>query len=60
MVRLLSEAFIRDGAAAEWKRVPPGLEWSAFVMASAAFALGFAARFFQSLLQGLTWLGGAP
>lgn len=60
IVRLLSHAFIRDGAAAAWKGVPPGLEWSAFVMAVAAFLVGFAARFFQALLQGLLWIGGAP
>jgi multicomponent Na+:H+ antiporter subunit D len=60
MVRLLSRAFIRDGAAAGWKRVPPGLEWSALLMAATAFLLGFTANGFQALLKSLTWLGGAP
>jgi formate hydrogenlyase subunit 3/multisubunit Na+/H+ antiporter MnhD subunit len=59
MVRLLSHAFIRDGAAASWKGVPPGLEWSAIALAVTAFLLGFASTFFQYLLRGLAWIGGA-
>jgi len=59
MVRLLSHAFIRDGTATAWKAVSPGFEWSALAMAVAAFLLGFTAKLFESLLQGVVWIGGA-
>jgi formate hydrogenlyase subunit 3/multisubunit Na+/H+ antiporter MnhD subunit len=60
LVRLLSHAFTREGAAADAIRVPAGREWSAFAMALAAFLLGFAATLPLPLLQGLGWIGGAP
>jgi formate hydrogenlyase subunit 3/multisubunit Na+/H+ antiporter MnhD subunit len=60
MIRLLIHAFTQAPVPKTWRRISPGMEWSAFALAAAAFLLGFAAKWPAQLLEGVLAGGGGP
>jgi hypothetical protein len=58
MIRLLSHAFTRTPEAEKPQGVSREMEWSAFVLALLAFALGFAGTGTARMLEGVLLAGG--
>jgi formate hydrogenlyase subunit 3/multisubunit Na+/H+ antiporter MnhD subunit len=58
MIRLLSHVFTQTSEAVMSQRVSRAMEWSAFVLALLAFALGFAGTVLARMLEGVLLAGG--